>query len=345
MIDIDGSHGEGGGQILRTALSLSCLFRKPFRMFNIRVGRPKPGLMPQHLAAVGAARRISGAQVSGDGRGSTELVFSPGEARGAEFVLDIGTAGSTVLVLQTIVPALLFASGESEVVVSGGTHVPFSPSYHYGAGVFVPALRRLGLDIRLSIESYGFYPRGGGKIRARILPAKAIAPLRAVERGKLLAVTGQSGVGNLPAAIAERQKEAALAKIRPAIRGSGVAAEVRTVSVPTPGQGTFVFLTAESEGMVAGFCALGARGKRAETVGEEAADAFLDHDATGAALDPHLADQLVPYLAMSGGESVFTTSRVTPHLLTNLWAVGLFRPFRYDVEGELGKPGRVRIRP
>ncbi len=345
MIAIDGSHGEGGGQILRTALSLSCLFRTPFRMFHIRRGRPKPGLMPQHLAAVNAAGRISGAQVSGDGAGSTELVFSPGEARGGEIALDIGTAGSTVLVLQTIVPALLFASAESEVILSGGTHVPFSPSYDYAAGVFAPALLRLGLDIRLSIESYGFYPRGGGKIRARLLPAKAIAPLRAVEPGMLMAVRGESGVGNLPLAIAERQKASALAMIRPVIRERGIQAEVRVNAVPTPGQGTFIFLSAESEGAVAGFCALGARGKRAETVGEEAAAAFLDHAASGTALDPHLADQLVPYLAMGGGESLFTTSRVTQHLLTNLWAVGLFRPFRYDVEGELGKPGRVRIRP
>ena len=345
MIAIDGSHGEGGGQILRTALSLSCVFRKPFRMFNIRRGRPKPGLMPQHLAAVGAAQRISGAQVSGDGAGSMELAFSPGEARGGEIVLDIGTAGSTVLVLQTVVPALLFASGASEVVLSGGTHVPFSPSYHYAAHVFAPTLRRLGVDIGLSIDSYGFYPRGGGKIRARLLPAKAIAPLRAVEPGKLVAVRGESAVGNLPLAIAARQKASALAKIAPALRDGGIHADVRVGSVPAPGQGTFIFLAAESEGAVAGFSALGARGKRAETVGEEAASDFLDHAASGAALDPHLADQLVPYLALSGGESLFTTSRVTAHLMTNLWAVGLFRPFRYDVEGELGKPGRVRIRP
>ena len=345
MIEIDGGHGEGGGQILRTALSLSCLFRKPFRMFDVRRGRPRPGLMPQHLAAVGAAGRISGAKVSGDTLGYTGLVFSPGEPRCGEIILDIGTAGSTVLVLQTIVPALLFASGESDVVLSGGTHVPFSPSYHYAAGVFAPALRRLGLDVRLSIDSYGFYPRGGGTIRARLVPAREIAPLRAVEPGTLLAVTGESGAGNLPLAIAERQKEAALAKIGPAIGGAGVRAEVRAVSVPTPGQGTFIFLMAESEGAAAGFCALGARGKRAEAVGAEAAGALLEHVATGAALDPRLADQVVPYLAMSGGESEFTTSRVTRHLLTNLWAVGLFRPFRYDVEGELGKPGRVRIRP
>ncbi|MGE5189037.1 MAG: RNA 3'-terminal phosphate cyclase [Gemmatimonadota bacterium] len=343
MIAIDGSHGEGGGQILRTALGLACLSGTAFRMFDIRRGRPRPGLSPQHLAAVEAARRICGARVSGDAPGSTELVFSPGGVRGGEIVLDVGTAGSAVLVLQTIIPALLFASGASEVVVSGGTHVPFSPCYGYAAGVFAPALRRLGLDIRLSIESYGFYPRGGGRIRARLFPAESIAPLRAVAPGRLVAATGESGVGNLPLAIAERQKEAALAKVRPAL--AGVRADVRAVSVPTPGQGTFIFLAVESEGGAAGFCALGARGKRAEAVGEEAARALLDHVGTGAALDPHLADQLVPYLAMSGGESEFTTSRVTPHLLTNLWAVGLFRPFRYDVDGELGKPGRVRIRP
>ncbi len=345
MIVIDGSRGEGGGQILRTALSLSCLFRKPFRMFDIRRGRPKPGLMPQHLAAVAAAAGISGAEVSGNARGSTELVFSPGKPRGGDLVLDIGTAGSVVLVLQTIVPALLFAAGESEVVLSGGTHVPFSPSYHYASGVFAPALRRLGCDIGLSIESCGFYPRGGGRIRARVAPAKAIAPLRAADRGRLLALTGESGVGNLPLSIAERQRDAALAKARSLIREPGVRADIRTVSVPGPGQGTFIFLAAGSEGGLAGFGALGARGKRAESVGEEAARALLDYAAAGAALDPNLADQLVPYLAMSDGESVFTTSRVTQHLLTNLWAVGLFHPFRYDVEGEPGRPGRVRIRP
>jgi RNA 3'-terminal phosphate cyclase (ATP) len=294
---------------------------------------------------VEAARRISGAQVSGAGPGSTELEFSPGEARGGEFVLDIGTAGSTILVLQTIVPALLFAAGASDVVLSGGTHVPFSPSYDYAAGVYAPALRRLGLDVHLSIESYGFYPRGGGRIRARLVPAKAIAPLRAAARGTLFSVTGVSGVGNLPPAIAERQKASALARIGPALRDSGVRPDLRVASVPTPGQGTYLFLSAGWEGAAAGFCALGARGKRAETVGEEAADAFLDHLAAAAAIDPHLADQLVPYLAMAGGESEFTTSRVTQHLLTNLWVVGLFRPFRYDVEGEPGRPGRVRIRP
>ncbi len=345
MIAIDGSHGEGGGQILRTALALAGLTRAPFRMFDIRRGRPKPGLAPQHLAAVEAARKISGAEVAGAARGSTELHFSPGAARGGQVVLDIGTAGSTVLVLQTIVPALLFAPAGSEIVLAGGTHVPFSPSCDYAAGVFAPALRRLGIDLRLSIESYGFYPRGGGRIRARLVPAKAVAPLQAVARGTLRSVTGVSAVGNLPAAIAERQKASALATIGPALRDAGVRPDVRAASVSTPGQGTYVFLSAESDGAVAGFCALGARGKRAEAVGEEAARAFLDYLATDAALDPHLADQLVPYLAMAGGASEFTTSRVTQHLLTNLWAVGLFRPFQYAVEGNVGRPGRVRIEP
>lgn len=343
MIEIDGSYGEGGGQILRTALSLSCLLGKPFRIYNIRKARAKPGLAPQHLVAVRAAQQLSGAEVSGDAKGSIELSFSPRGVEEGEFEFDIGTAGSTSLVLQTIIPALLFCGGKSRVTLLGGTHVPFSPSFHYLAEVFAPFLRRLGMEVRLEIDAYGFYPRGGGRVRAEIWPSRGVTPLRVTERGELTRLDGCSAVGNLPLSIAERQKNAVLETVRPRLRRLKCPVRIDLRNVPTPGQGTFVFLGMASKNSLAGFTALGARGKRAETVGEEAAQDFIAYHGTEAALDPHLADQIVLYLSLCAGESVFTTSRITRHLLTNLWVIGLFQEFRFRIDGELGGPGAVLI--
>lgn len=340
MIEIDGSYGEGGGQILRTALALSCLTGKAFRIIHIRKEREKPGLMPQHLVAVRAAAVVAGAEVEGDKAGSTQLRFVPGAVRSGIFNFDIGTAGSVPLVLQTVILPLLFAGGRSTVVLTGGTHVPFSPSYHYLAEVFAPMLARLGGRIDLSIDSFGFYPRGGGCVRCTVEAVKSLSPLGIAKQGRLLHVSGISAVGNLPVTIARRQRETALA----VLTETGIKAGISLVEVPTPGKGTFVFLRGETEHALSGFTALGAIGKRAETVGEEAAQQLLEYHRSGAALDPHLADQLIPYLALAPGESTFTTSCVTRHLLTNLWVAGRFIPFRFSVEGEEGTPGTVRLR-
>lgn len=343
MIEVDGSYGEGGGQILRTALSLSCISGRPFRMVNIRKGRKNPGLAPQHLVSVRAAREISGAHVSGDRQGSVELVFSPGEVRGGDVVLDVGTAGSALLVLQTIALPLLFAREPSTVTVRGGTHVPGSPAFHYASSVLLPALGRLGASLSASIGSYGFYPRGGGEIRAEIFPSQGIRPLSLTERGRILSVRGWSAAGNLPLSIARRQRDAAIKNISARLPDADFPVNIEVLPVPTPGQGTFLFLLARTENSLAGFSSLGERGKRAEEVGMEAAAALSAYCETGAALDPHLPDQLLPYLAMCGEESAFTTSRVTEHLLTNLRTIGLFREIRFLVEGEVGMPGMVRI--
>lgn len=346
MIAIDGSYGEGGGQILRTALALSCLHGKPFTLTSIRKGRPKPGLMPQHLAGVRAARLLSGAAVRGDAVGSTELSFEPGEIRGGNYFYDIGTAGSTSLLLQTMIPALLFAKEKSVVTLLGGTHVPFSPPFHYLAMVFAPLLARIGIDVSVAIDAYGFYPRGGGTIRAEIFPAREIRPFREAERGRLREIAGYSVAGSLPTAVAERQKGAAAERIRAGMGDLSIPLEIEALAVPSPGPGTALFLRAAYENAPAGFVALGARGKRAETVGAEAAEALLRHHAAAGALDPHMADQIVLYLALCPKESVFTTSLVTTHLLTNLWVIGKFQEnFRYLVEEEAGRPGRVVIHP
>jgi RNA 3'-terminal phosphate cyclase (ATP) len=264
-------------------------------------------------------------------------------SQGGSFFFDIGTAGSTMLVLQTLIPALIFSKGRTELILKGGTHVPFSPSFHYVNEIFVPFLERLGIRIALGIESCGFYPKGGGKIRAEIFPAKRIKPLTIVERGRLVALKGCSGVANLPLSIAERQRTALLEKIHTEIKDLRCPEAVDLIDASSSGEGTFVFLKSESEHSLAGFTSLGERGKKAEAVGEEAAAAFLDHYSSDAALDPHLADQLVLYLSLCNGGSEFTASRITQHLLTNLWVIGLFSEFKYSVEGKIGKPGRVKI--
>lgn len=343
MIEIDGSYGEGGGQILRTALSLSCLFRKPFRIFNIRKGRKKPGLMPQHLTAVKASQLISDAEVKGGAHGSTELFFSPGEVKHGNFFFDIRTAGSAMLVLQTLLPALIFSGGKSTLTLKGGTHVSFSPSFHYVKGVFLRILERLGIRVAAAIASYGFYPKGGGLVKAEIFPLKDIRPLNIVDRGRILRLKGCSGTGNLPLSIAERQKRAMMERIHSGISDAGFHEDIGLLNASTIGQGTFVYLQTESEHSIAGFTSLGERGKSAEVVGTEAAEEFMAYYHTGMAIDRHLPDQIVLYLSLCKETSVFTTSRITQHLMTNLWCIGLFHDFTCSVEGRIGEHGKIKI--
>ncbi len=339
MIEIDGSYGEAGGQILRTALSLSCILEKPFRMFNIRKGRGKPGLMPQHLMCVRALARICNASVKGDEAGSTELFFTPSKPRPGDYDLDIGTAGSTSLLLQAILPPLVFAKKRSSITLTGGTHVPFSPPFHYISEVFVPALRRLGIHLDISVERYGFYPKGGGRIRVDIFPLQQVRAVDLVAREEIRKITGISTVVNLPLSIAERQKNSVLE----ALSSSGLHAKIDLQSAEAFGRGTFVFLKTETEGCIAGFSSLGERGKKAETVGREASEELLSYYCTNACLDHHLADQIVLYLAFADGPSFLTTSRVTGHLLTNLWVIEKFTGLHYFIEGEKGKPGKIGI--
>ncbi len=338
-IEIDGSFGEGGGQILRTALSLSCITGHGFRLFNIRKGRKKPGLMPQHITCVKAASEISSADVSGTETGSTELMFIPCEIKPGSYYFDIKTAGSSSLVLQTLLPPLVFADSLSRITIKGGTHVPFSPSYHYISGVFSAMMDRLGVKVESTINRYGFYPKGGGEVSFKVIPVKEIKGLNIILKGKLLSASGYSGVSNLPASIAERQKSSIIRTISP------LTADIQAVDVPSPGKGTFVFLKAEYEGAPAGFSALGKRGKPAEEVGKDAAEQFLDFHNTSACLDPYLSDQVVIYLSLAHEKSSFTTSRITRHLITNLWVIEKFLNIQYRIDGDLNSEGRVDIYP
>ncbi len=334
-IEIDGSFGEGGGQILRTALSLSCITGDTLNLFNIRKGRKKPGLMPQHITCVNAAAMISHAQVTGNEKGSMELTFSPEDVRAGRYMFDIGTAGSCSLVFQTLLPPLIFSGEPSNITIKGGTHVPFSPPYHYISGVFLPMLNRIGVEVESSIMRYGFYPKGGGEVSFRIQPIRQVKGMNLISRGALLFVHGLSGVSNLPVSIAERQKMSMIQNLQP------VKADMQVIEVSSHGQGTFVFLKGEYEHAPAGFSSLGERGKPAEAVGKEAAEQFIDFHNSTACLDPHLADQIVLYLSLAQEDSSFTTPRITQHLITNLWVIEKFLNVRYEIQGELDSEGRV----
>jgi RNA 3'-terminal phosphate cyclase (ATP) len=345
IIRIDGSMGEGGGQILRTSLALSCVLRVPVEIVNIRKARKKPGLQPQHLTAVNAAAAVCRAGVEGVHLSSTAISFSPGEVAGGDFCFDVsekrGSAGSAPLVLQTILMPLCFANAASTVTVIGGTHVPWSPTAHYLMHVFLPALSHIGVNADVLLETWGWYPAGGGKVTARTTPQKEARPLIVTERGRLLRVSGISAVSNLPRDIAVRQRDRALK----ALSQKGINADIEFASAPSPGKGTLVFLLAEFENVLAGFSALGAIGKRAEGVAEEACGELFNYLDSGAALDPHLADQMIPWLAMVKGASAFTTSRVTQHLLTNIRVVQQFIECDVQVTGKQGAAGAVRINP
>ncbi len=340
-VDIDGAMGEGGGQVLRSSLTLSLLTGRPVRIFNIRARRPKPGLRPQHLKAVEAAAMVGGAEVEGARLGASTLLFQPGQVRPGDYHLDIGTAGATSLVLQTVFLPLALAAGESSLTLEGGTHVPWSPCYHYLAWQWLPWMARLGLQAELSMDRPGFYPEGGGRVRARIHGGGRLQGLTLLDRGALREVEGLSAVCELDLSIARRQQRRALARLE----GLGCPLRVEVERWRGRSRGTVLLLLARFEHSQ--FCAfsLGARGKPAERVADEAAQALLDFLETPGVFDEHLADQLLLPLALAPEPSTLLTPRLTRHLLTNAEVIRAFLPVRIEVEGQEGEPGRVAVEP
>ncbi len=344
---IDGSHGEGGGQILRTALSLSALLRKEIEFKRIRAGREKSGLRPQHVTGVRALARIAGAKVEGDEIGSLSLTFSPGRVRGGDYRFNVAekrrSAGAVTLVLQVILLPLCFGLSSSQLTLLGGTHVPWSPPFHYLSTVLLPTLGRMGVRCEAEIEKWGWYPMGGGVVRIKIVPIRELKSIDLSTRGRPRTIFGISATSNLPSHIALRQKERAHQRINESL---DLVPEIQIMDkAPSPGQGTTLFLRLESEGGVSGFSALGRRGKRAEEVADEAVDQLMEYMHAGGCIDPYLSDQVIPFAALAKGRSVFTVSRITRHLLTNIWVVKQFLDVRIDVEGREGEPGRVEIYP
>ena len=340
-IEIDGSQGEGGGQIFRTSIPLSMLTKQSTRIFNIRGRRSSPGLKYQHLTALEAACQISDAQITGDSLGSQEVIFTPGNIKPGNYQFNIPTAGSAGLVLQTVFVPLSFASDSSQIKISGGTHVPWSPQYHYLEYHWIPSLKNIGYAGTIKLNSCGYFPVGGGELVCKIIPSDGITPVNILERGKLNQIRGISGVSNLPLEIAKRQRQRLVSKL-----GSNYPLnDIRTNSFPAKGKGTFIVLLLEYENTSACISSLGQKGKRAEDVADEVVAQVEEFHKSCGCMDKYIADQLLIPLCFSTGVSSFNTSQVTHHLLTNAKVIQEFLPVKITINGEIGKSGLVTIDP
>jgi len=342
MIKIDGSIGEGGGQVLRICLALSALTGESVAIKNVRVNRANPGLQTQHLTAVRALAEVANAKVIGLGLGSSEITFVPGRRRGGIYSFDAKTAASTTLILQALLPVLAFADQPSSVTLIGGTNNPLAPQVDYVINVLNPVLASLGFFYQLRLSKRGFYPRGGGLLKVAITPVERLTAINVATMGSLRDIRGMSHSRNLPAHVAERQAEAATQRC--------TSAGYPNVSIerdfdqreqsPSTGSGILLWAETSTGGRLAGD-ALGARGKPAELVGREGAARLLMQLSKGAPFDVHLGDQLVIWLALAEGRSRIGTSELTLHTVTAVEVTEMLTGCQFKVSGEIGSPGVI----
>jgi RNA 3'-terminal phosphate cyclase (ATP) len=340
MLMVDGSRGEGGGQILRSCLALSLVTGRPFHLQRIRARRTRPGLQRQHLTAVRAAGELGDARVEGAFLGSQELLFSPRrEVAGGEHRFDVGTAGSATLVLQTILPALLRAVRPSVVTVEGGTHNPLAPPFEFLKGAFLPLLGRMGARVNATLGKQGFYPGGGGRVRVGVEPRRVLGRLELLERGELVKIDGMAILSMLPQHIATRELGVLAREL--ALPSSCL----RFVEAIDPlGPGNALIVTVESRAVTEVFSSFGERGVRAETVAQRAGEAVRRYLGSRAAVAEHLADQLLLPLALGEG-GVFRTLPPTLHASTNAEVLKLFLPVEISMDEDTAGSWLVRVEP
>ncbi len=346
LLQIDGSYCEGGGQILRTSLSLSLVLQKPFKMVKIRANRPKPGLQPQHFACVEACKRLSEAYVEGAHLHSQELLFIPRKLPSqGEYSFDIGTAGSTSLLFQTLFVPLAFGGG-GRLILSGGTHVPFSPTFHYLERVYLPVVKTLGFYAKASLLEVGFYPKGGGKVIFQVFPKEKVSLPETFQEFNAKRLTILSLVSeDLPEHILFRQAKSAL----DTLGELSIEKQTEYVKVKSRSPGTMLLIYSESEILRAGVDLLGKKGLPAEEIGRKAGRTLLDFLYSKAHLDEHLGDQILLPLCLAMQEAQirkfsYKVQRVSGHLLTQVWLIPKFiEELLIKIEGRLGERGTVII--
>jgi RNA 3'-phosphate cyclase len=346
MIEIDGSYGEGGGQILRTAVSLSALTTKPIRITNIRAGRPKPGLKRQHVAGIELTGMLVGATIRGLDIGSTTVEFVPRERQSGTFNYDVGTAGSISLVLQAVLPPAVLSPEPVVLHLRGGTDVKWSPPVDYTTNVFVPTIERMGPSIKIDQKRRGHYPRGGGMVSCEVVPVSEIKSIDLVSFGQLKSVTGISHCVRLPGHIANRQAASASDMIQEKL---GAESDIIRESYskgddPHLGPGSGIVIWAEDEHRnILGADMLGERGKSAEIVGNSAASQLVREVSSGMGVDSHLCDMLVPYMAIASGTSKIGVTDITSHLTTNIWAIENILGVQLELQRKPDKSGVLTI--
>jgi RNA 3'-phosphate cyclase len=337
MIEVDGSYGEGGGAVIRITTALSALTSKSIHITNIRSGRPKPGLMPQHLNAVKAVADLSGAKVSGLELGSTELFFHPGPLRGGNFSVDVGTAGSITLILQAFMIPAAFADKPVKITIIGGTDVRWSPSVDYLENVTLPILSLMGYSARTNLVQRGHYPRGGGILELEVDPVNELKSLNVFEL-KFDSVNGISHAVKLPEHVAERQARSA----RNTLSDAGFKSKIKIEhSNNALGSGSGILLWTDGNTQVSG-SSIGEPGKRAEEVGADAAREILFHISRKSAVDRYMGDQIIPYMAIAGNSNV-KTAELTQHALTNIYMTEKFINKKFHVDGNLGEEAVINV--
>lgn len=326
MLNINGSIGEGGGQILRSSLALSLCRNRPFRIFNIRASRKQPGLRNQHLTTVLAAGEISDAAIEGAALGSQELSFVPLQIKPGRYEFNIGTAGSTTLLLQTILPALLTANGESRLTIKGGTHNPQAPPFDFLQQTFLPLLRRMGAQVTARLERPGFYPVGGGIIQVAVEPIKHIKPLILTDRGKIMEKCAVAMLANLPEHIAERE-------LNVVSRELGLLPNELQVKVlsSTAGAGNVVNVVIKSQYITEVFTSFGRRGLKAEKVAKKLVPEVRRYLTAAVPVGEHLADQLLLPVALASG-GAYITLRPSLHATTNIAVIEKFMGINFNQE-------------
>jgi len=348
VLVIDGSIGEGGGQILRSAIALSAVLLKPVRIINIRAKRRNPGLRPQHLTAIKVVATLTDAEIKGAFVGSREILFIPKKRRSGFFKFNIGTAGSIPLVMQASIPVMLFSDGDTCIDIIGGTDVSWSPPIDYMRFVFAPFLKKLGISITIKLLRRGHYPRGGGRVIYCVNPVQSIKPLRVEKRGNILRIRGISHAVKLPKHVAIRQAETAKNIILKKYKDLDVSIDIEWYDPSKDrhlGPGSGIVVWAECENSILGGDSLGERGKPAEKVGEEAAEILIEDLETNRAVDRHMGDMIIPFLALANGESVITGAKMTMHTYTNIEVVRRITGAKIDATYEgFNKPFKMLIR-
>jgi len=346
MIEIDGSIGEGGGQILRTALTLAALTKTPFKIDKIRLGRKKPGLQPQHLTGVRAVAEVCQGKLTGAELYSDHITFEPGTIRSGFYDFDVAkvspSAGSVGMILEQLLPIQLFGRETSYVTIKGGTGVPWSPPAEFIEKVFLPTLAKMGVKATLEVLKLGFYPIGGGSIKASLIPLTSpLLPLNLTARGNLKSLNCLAAVSGLPASIAEREKaqaEKGLADLKLEVKS-----EIRTSA--SPSSGNIFLLWAEYDNCLVGFSSLGELGKPAERVADETIDEFFKFHKGEAVVEKYLSDQLLLYAALAKGRSTLKVQEITKHLEATRLVIEQLLPVKFDITGDLVSVEGIGLEP